>query len=40
LVSMFTAITISRTFLFAIAPKSTNSPSRLSKLLFSNGLHI
>lgn len=40
LVSMFTAISISRTFLFAIAPKSTNSPSKLSKLLFSNGLHI
>jgi protein-export membrane protein SecD len=36
-VSMFTAITVSRTFLFAIAPKST---SGLKKFLFSNGLHF
>ncbi len=35
-VSMFTAITVSRTFLFAIAPDSTG---KLSKFLFSNGLH-
>lgn len=37
LISMFTAITVSRTFLFAIAPKSAG---RLSKFLFSNGLHF
>lgn len=37
LVSMFTAITVSRTFLFAIAPKST---SAFKRFLFSNGLHI
>ncbi|MFH1473047.1 MAG: protein translocase subunit SecD [bacterium] len=37
LVSMFTAITVSRTFLFAIAPKND---SKLKKLLFSNGLHF
>ncbi len=40
LISMFTAITISRTFLFAIAPKPVSVPSRLSKFLFSNGLHV
>lgn len=41
LISMFTAITVSRTFLFAIAPKNTNTvPSRLSRFLFSNGFHI
>lgn len=37
LVSMFTAITVSRTFLFAIAPKEH---SRLKQFLFSNGLHF
>ncbi|MEI6843644.1 MAG: protein translocase subunit SecD [bacterium] len=37
LVSMFTAISVSRTFLFAIVPKSNN---RFVKFLFSNGLHI
>jgi preprotein translocase subunit SecD len=37
LISMFTAITVSRTLLFAIAPKDT---SPLKKFLFSNGLHI
>lgn len=39
LVSMFTAITVSRTFLFAIAPKG-NGQGKLSKFLFSNGLHF
>ena len=37
IISMFTAITVSRTFLFAIAPKSDN---RLVRFLFSNGLHF
>lgn len=37
LVSMFTAISVSRTFLFAIAPKES---SKLKRFLFSNGLHI
>ena len=37
LVSMFTAITISRTFLFTVAPKSE---SKLKRFLFSNGLHV
>ncbi len=36
-ISMFTAITVSRTFLFAIAPKST---SGVKRFLFSNGFHI
>ncbi len=36
LISMFTAITVSRTFLFAIAPKSD---SKMKRFLFSNGLH-
>lgn len=46
LVSMFTAITISRTFLFALAPKNLPAQagdgevSKLSKLLFSSGFHI
>lgn len=40
LISMFTAITVSRTFLFAIAPKASSSQSRLSRFLFSNGLHF
>ncbi len=37
LISMFTAISVSRTFLFAIAPKREG---KLSKFLFSNGLHF
>jgi len=37
LISMFTAITVSRTFLFAIAPKKD---SAFKKFLFSNGFHI
>jgi preprotein translocase subunit SecD len=37
LISMFTAITVSRTFLFAIAPKNE---SGLKRFLFSNGFHI
>ena len=37
LISMFTAITVSRTFLFAVAPKSE---SKLKRFLFSNGLHV
>ncbi|MDO8471222.1 MAG: protein translocase subunit SecD [bacterium] len=44
IISMFTAITVSRTFLFAIAPKnedSTRSTSlRVKRFLFSNGFHI
>lgn len=36
LISMFTAITVSRTFLFAIAPEKD---SAFKKFLFSNGLH-
>ena len=36
LISMFTAISVSRTFLFAIAPKE-DSPTK--KFLFSNGFH-
>lgn len=39
LISMFTAITVSRTFLFALAPKKSGEISKLSKFLFSNGLH-
>ena len=35
MVSMFTAITLSRTFLFAIAPKEGGAVSRF---LFSNGI--
>ncbi len=38
-ISMFTAITVSRTFLFAIAPKA-DTPSKFSKFLFSNGFHF
>ncbi len=38
LISMFTAITVSRSFLFAIAPPSTKD-SRLKRFLFSNGLY-
>jgi len=37
LISMFTAISVSRTFLFAIAP---NGDSGLKRFLFSNGFHI
>ncbi|MDB5266892.1 MAG: protein-export rane protein SecD, preprotein translocase subunit SecD [Parcubacteria group bacterium] len=37
LISMFTAITVSRTFLFAIAP---SEDSAFKKFLFSNGFHI
>ena len=37
LVSMFTAITVSRSFLFAIAPKGS---SGLKRFLFSNGIHF
>ncbi len=37
LISMFTAITVSRTFLFALAPRTE---SRLKRFLFSNGFHI
>ena len=37
LISMFTAITVSRTFLFAVASKQE---SKLKKFLFSNGLHL
>ena len=36
LVSMFTAITVSRTFLFAVAPKSL---SPMSRFMFSSGVH-
>ena len=41
LISMFTAITVSRTFLFAIAPNSpAGEKSKLKIFLFSNGLHV
>jgi protein-export membrane protein SecD len=40
LISMFTAITVSRTFLFAIAPKHGPTMSRFTRFLFSNGLHV
>jgi preprotein translocase subunit SecD len=36
-ISMFTAISVSRTFLFAIAPKGD---SKFKRFLFSNGFHI
>ena len=36
-ISMFTAVTASRTFLYAIAPKND---SRLARFIFSNGLHV
>ncbi|MDO8565289.1 MAG: protein translocase subunit SecD [bacterium] len=42
LISMFTAITVSRTFLFAIAPKEESNPSTslgIKRFLFSNGFH-
>ncbi len=41
IISMLTAITISRTFLFAVAKDSvSNVESKMKKFLFSNGLHI
>jgi preprotein translocase subunit SecD len=43
LISMFTAISVSRTFLFAIAPKDDNENAKgsgLKRFLFSNGFHI
>jgi protein-export membrane protein SecD len=42
LVSMFTAISVSRTFLFAVAPKPAYSggESAWKRFLFSNGFHI
>lgn len=40
LVSMFTAITVSRTFLFAIAPKKDGVVGKTSKFLFGSGLHF
>jgi preprotein translocase subunit SecD len=41
LISMFTAITVSRTFLFAIAPNSRpGAESGFKRFLFSNGFHL
>jgi preprotein translocase subunit SecD len=42
LISMFTAITLTRTFLFAIAreTKPDEAEGRFKRFLFSNGLHI
>jgi protein-export membrane protein SecD len=40
LISMFTAITVSRTFLFALVSDKATSESRLKKFLFSNGFHV
>lgn len=42
IISMFTAITVSRTFLFAIAPKPqyNGAESKWKRFLFSNGFHI
>lgn len=42
LISMFTAISVSRTFLFAIAPSSTADKKEggFKRFLFSNGFHI
>lgn len=40
LISMFTAITVTRTFLFAVAPSVKKAPGKLQKFLFSNGLHM
>ncbi len=47
LISMFTAISVSRTFLFAIAPRphtglkeGERAHGRFAKFLFSNGLHF
>jgi len=39
LVSMFTAIVVSRTFLFAIAPKDSQH-GKLAKFLFNSGFHL
>jgi protein-export membrane protein SecD len=36
-VSMFTAISVSRTFLFAVSPKGD---SKFKRFLFSNGFHV
>ena len=38
-ISLFTAITVSRTFLFAVAPKG-DSHNKIARFLFSNGLHF
>lgn len=38
LVSMFTAITVSRTFLLALTPKQDNTESKSSKFLFGSGI--
>ncbi len=40
LISMFTAISVSRTFLFAIAPRTEHAANKFIKFLFSNGLHF
>jgi protein-export membrane protein SecD len=41
LISMFTAISVSRTFLFAIAPRpESGADSGFKRFLFSNGFHI
>ncbi|HRH26743.1 MAG TPA: protein translocase subunit SecD [Parcubacteria group bacterium] len=40
LISMFTAITVSRTFLFAIAPNKEKNVSNVVKFLFGNGLNF
>jgi protein-export membrane protein SecD len=40
LISMFTAITVSRTFLFALVSDKAAGESRLKKFLFSNGFHL
>jgi protein-export membrane protein SecD len=41
LISMLTAIVVSRTFLFAVSPQSKDgNDSKLNKFLFSNGLHF
>ncbi len=39
IISLFTAITVSRTFLFAIAPKG-EVHGKLARFLFSNGFHF
>jgi protein-export membrane protein SecD len=40
LISMFTAITVSRTFLFALVSDKAAGESKLKKFLFSNGFHF
>lgn len=45
MISMFTAITVSRTFLFAVAPKEEHKgdkaqESKFKRFLFSNGFHV